>query len=84
MNYHHPVFDGDAMEAQRHLPALQGRDRIWFCGSYWGYGFHEDGLRSAVNAAASLGVTAPWVGTHRPAAMPDVAGARPVLQPTGA
>ncbi len=58
--YQHPVFDRGAVGAQRLLPTLQGRDRVWFCGSYFGYGFHEDGLRSAVEVARIRGVAAPW------------------------
>ncbi len=60
MVYHHPVFDTAAMRAQPLLPHIQGRNRAWFCGSYAGYGFHEDALRSSVEVAARLGVTAPW------------------------
>ncbi|MCG5511829.1 NAD(P)/FAD-dependent oxidoreductase [Ectothiorhodospira shaposhnikovii] len=58
--YHHPVFDQGAMDAQRILPTIQGRDRLWFCGAWTGYGFHEDGLRSALQVAAQLGVNPPW------------------------
>ncbi len=58
--YDHPVFDQAAIDAQAHLPALQGRQRSWFAGAWTGYGFHEDGLRSAVSVAAMLGVVAPW------------------------
>ena len=65
MTYHHPVFDTDAIRAQGLLPHLQGRDRLWFCGSYAGYGFHEDALASAVEVARLLGVTTPWtLGTR--------------------
>ncbi|MFP4160512.1 MAG: NAD(P)/FAD-dependent oxidoreductase [Ectothiorhodospira sp.] len=60
MTYHHPVFDRGAMEAQGALPAIQGRDRIWYCGAWTGYGFHEDGLRSALQVTARLGVSPPW------------------------
>jgi predicted NAD/FAD-binding protein len=60
MSYHHPVFDADAVRAQRLLPQLQGRDRLWFCGSYCGYGFHEDALASAVSVARQLGADTPW------------------------
>ncbi|MFT3736146.1 MAG: NAD(P)-binding protein [Rhodocyclaceae bacterium] len=59
-DYEHPVFDQAAIDAQAHLPMLQGRNRTWFCGAWTGYGFHEDGLRSAVDVAAQLGVVAPW------------------------
>jgi predicted NAD/FAD-binding protein len=62
LSYHHPVFDGEAMRAQGLLGQLQGRDRLWFCGSYAGYGFHEDALASAVAVARGLGVEAPWAG----------------------
>jgi len=58
--YDHPVFDQAAIDAQAHLPALQGRRHSWFAGAWTGYGFHEDGLRSAVDVAAMLGVVAPW------------------------
>ncbi|GAA5168420.1 NAD(P)/FAD-dependent oxidoreductase [Viridibacterium curvum] len=59
-DYEHPVFDQGAIDAQAHLPMLQGRNRTWFCGAWTGYGFHEDGLKSAVDVAAQLGVVAPW------------------------
>ncbi|MCP5153213.1 MAG: FAD-dependent oxidoreductase [Ectothiorhodospiraceae bacterium] len=59
-DYDHPIFDARAMAAQRELPALQGRGGLWFCGSYHGYGFHEDALRSAVEVARALGVHTPW------------------------
>jgi predicted NAD/FAD-binding protein len=58
--YHHPMFDRDAMAAQGALAGLQGRRNSWFCGSYFGYGFHEDGLASGLAVAAALGVPAPW------------------------
>jgi predicted NAD/FAD-binding protein len=60
ITYHHPVFDSGAMRAQGLLGQLQGRDRLWFCGSYAGYGFHEDALASAIAVARGLGVEAPW------------------------
>lgn len=59
-DYDHPVFDGAAIGAQRHLGRVQGRDRIWFCGSYCGYGFHEDALSSAISVARALGAMPPW------------------------
>jgi predicted NAD/FAD-binding protein len=64
MIYEHPVFDSDAMAAQSRLASIQGRHRTWFCGSYFGYGFHEDALASAVDVASLLGVTAPWQKRH--------------------
>jgi uncharacterized protein len=64
MTYHHPVFDTDATAAQKRLPAIQGRDRIWYTGSYFGYGFHEDALRASVELAERFGVRAPWLSVR--------------------
>ncbi|NSL56496.1 NAD(P)/FAD-dependent oxidoreductase [Uliginosibacterium aquaticum] len=58
--YDHPVFDQRAIDAQAHLPMLQGQQHTWFAGAWTGYGFHEDGIKSAVDVAAMLGVVAPW------------------------
>jgi predicted NAD/FAD-binding protein len=60
MTYHHPVFDSKAINAQTRLNELQGINNSWFCGSYTGYGFHEDGLSSSVNVCEQLGVIAEW------------------------
>ncbi len=60
-NYTHPIFDSAAISAQRHLWQLQGRRRTWFCGSYFGAGFHEDGLQAGLAVAEALGgVRRPW------------------------
>ncbi|MDF1791839.1 MAG: FAD-dependent oxidoreductase [Thalassobaculaceae bacterium] len=59
-DYDHPVFDTAAVEAQARLPGIQGQHRTWFCGSYCGYGFHEDGLRAGMAVAKALGSTVPW------------------------
>ena len=59
--YAHPVFDHAAMQAQARLHEIQGRDRLWFCGAWTGYGFHEDGLRSAVEVVQGLGHPIPWL-----------------------
>ncbi|MBA1147804.1 FAD-dependent oxidoreductase [Ectothiorhodospiraceae bacterium WFHF3C12] len=74
MTYDHPVFDLAACNAQRLLPTIQGRDRIWFAGSYAGYGFHEDALASAVRVASALGVSAPWQQQPEPETAPAVTG----------
>lgn len=55
MTYWHPVFDASAMRAQRRHAEISGRHAISFVGAYWGYGFHEDGARSAVDVCRSLG-----------------------------
>lgn len=65
--YSHPVFDAAAIAAQRELPSIQGRRRLWFCGSYHGWGFHEDGLRSGIAVARALGVSPPWPCDVEPA-----------------
>ncbi len=53
-DYAHPVFDLAAIRAQQDLPALQGQQHTYFCGAWAGYGFHEDGLKSGLNAARLL------------------------------
>ncbi|MDX2258148.1 MAG: FAD-dependent oxidoreductase [Hyphomicrobiaceae bacterium] len=61
IGYAHPVFDGPAMRAQRDLWSLQGDGGLWFAGSYFGYGFHEDGLQAGLAVAEDLGGHArPW------------------------
>lgn len=57
----HPMFDSGAVAAQHHLWELQGRNRTWFCGAYFGAGFHEDGLQSGLAVAEAIGgVRRPW------------------------
>ncbi len=46
-DYGHPVYDVAAIGAQARHEELNGRNRTWFAGAYWGYGFHEDGVQSA-------------------------------------
>ncbi len=59
--YDHPLFDNAAMAAQKMLWNLQGQKNLWFCGSYFGYGFHEDGIQSGLAAAEFLGgEKRPW------------------------
>jgi predicted NAD/FAD-binding protein len=59
--YDHPLFDAGAIDAQRRLWSLQGARRTWFCGSYFGHGFHEDALQSGLAVAEALGgVRRPW------------------------
>jgi uncharacterized protein len=59
-DYSHPLFDVAALAAQRRLGELQGQKRCWFAGAYTGYGFHEDGLASAVNIARQWQIPLPW------------------------
>lgn len=58
--YEHPVMDRAAVQAQKHLGSIQGKRRTWFCGAWCGYGFHEDGLKSAIAVAKDFGVDLPW------------------------
>jgi predicted NAD/FAD-binding protein len=55
MDYAHPVLNPAAISAQRRHDEINGVRRTWFCGAYWGYGFHEDGVASAVKACRALG-----------------------------
>ena len=68
IDYDHPVFDAQALAAQADIPQLQGRAHTWFCGAWTRYGFHEDGLRSAL--AVVDGLRAAWAS-----APPDLAEA---------
>lgn len=59
-DYAHPVLDGDAVAAQSRLARVQGKGGIWLAGAWTGYGFHEDGLVSALRVANAMGIAAPW------------------------
>ncbi|MBI1260798.1 MAG: NAD(P)-binding protein [Rhizobiales bacterium] len=61
IEYDHPIFDGRAISAQRQLWQLQGERNTWFCGAYFGSGFHEDGLQAGLAVAEQLGgLSRPW------------------------
>jgi predicted NAD/FAD-binding protein len=53
--YHHPVFDRNAPAAQKRHEEISGENRTHYCGAYWGYGFHEDGVNSALAACRYFG-----------------------------
>lgn len=53
-DYSHPIFDARMIEAQKCLPDVQGRRRVWLAGAWTGYGFHEDGLKSGLAVAGAL------------------------------
>lgn len=55
MTYHHPVYTGRGFAAQKRFDEISGKDRLHFCGAYWGYGFHEDGIKSALAVCRSFG-----------------------------
>ena len=67
-SYEHPIFDEAAIRAQTKLWQLQGQRSTWFCGAYFGSGFHEDGLQSGLAVAEALG------GVRRPWTVPDESG----------
>ena len=49
INFTHPYFNSETLKYQKSLHSLQGKKRTWYCGSYFSYGFHEDGIKSAIN-----------------------------------
>jgi uncharacterized protein len=59
-HYDHPLFDLAAIDAQQRLPSLQGKRRTWFAGAWTGYGFHEDGLKSALRVAGDFDALPGW------------------------
>ena len=59
-DYDHPLLDLAAVDAQQRLPVLQGCRHTWFAGAWTGYGFHEDGLKSALRVARDFDVAPAW------------------------
>ncbi len=49
VNFTHPYFNKETLKLQKSLQSIQGKKRSWYCGSYFGYGFHEDGLKSTID-----------------------------------
>ena len=75
INCTHPIFTPKTLQAQKSLWQLQGVNRTWFCGSYFGAGFHEDGLQAGLAVAEQLGgVARPWT-VARPSGRIHLAGA---------
>jgi predicted NAD/FAD-binding protein len=59
--YEHPMFNAAAIRAQKQLWSLQGEGGVWWCGAYFGSGFHEDGLQAGLAVAEAIGgVRRPW------------------------
>ena len=75
--YEHPVFDAKASAAQRKLWGLQGQQNTWYCGAYFGSGFHEDGLQAGLAVAEQLG------GMRRPWCVPSESGRIVLTAETG-
>jgi predicted NAD/FAD-binding protein len=57
MTYHHPVYTKKGPPAQQRREVINGANRTYFCGAYWGYGFHEDGVKSALSVCRHFGKT---------------------------
>jgi predicted NAD/FAD-binding protein len=53
--YHHPVYDPEGLKARKRCDEINGVNRTYFCGAYWGYGFHEDGVNSALEVCRHFG-----------------------------
>jgi uncharacterized protein len=66
--YDHPIYSTHAMRQQKRLWSLQGEHNTWYCGAYFGAGFHEDGLQAGLAVAEQLG------GINRPWTVPDQSG----------
>jgi predicted NAD/FAD-binding protein len=54
-DYAHPVFDAKALQMQSRQSLLNGQEHTYYCGAYWGYGFHEDGVQSALRVTREFG-----------------------------
>lgn len=59
-DYEHPIMDQPTIRAQQLLARIQGVDGIWYAGAWTGYGFHEDGLKSALRIATAFEVAPTW------------------------
>lgn len=59
-DYNYPIFDHKALNAQKNLENIQGKNRTWFIGNYLGYGGYEDMINAALNVADKLGTKAFW------------------------
>lgn len=55
ITYHHPVYSQEAVAAQKRHNEISGINRTSYCGAYWGFGFHEDGVKSALAVCKPFG-----------------------------
>lgn len=60
LHFDHPSFTYEAIRAQGQLPQIQGVGGVWYAGAWSRYGFHEDGILSAVRVAEAMGAKVPW------------------------
>ena len=70
MQYHHPIYTKASVAAQARKAEISGVKRTWYAGAYWGWGFHEDGVRSAMDVVAGLAA----LHSPRAAPAPDMLG----------
>ena len=83
-DYDHPQFDHAAVDAQSRLASIQGQRGTWFCGSYCGYGFHEDALAAGLAVAQALGAPRPWSVRDVSPAFANATPADPAFQTAAA
>ena len=57
----HPILNLETSKAQEKLFEIQGKNKIWFSGSYFGYGHHEDGIQSSISIAKKMNISIPWI-----------------------
>ena len=57
ITYHHPMFTNESVSAQKQKNIICGTNNTYYCGAYWGYGFHEDGVNSSLDVCKKLGLT---------------------------
>lgn len=60
IEYEHPIFDAQAIRAQKMIETINGDNNVYFVGAWQGYGFHEDGVKSALRVARKLNFKIPW------------------------
>jgi predicted NAD/FAD-binding protein len=58
--YHHPIFDAAAISSQKKIEQIQGVDKLYFCGAYQRFGFHEDGISSAIKMINKMNIFTKW------------------------
>ena len=54
IKYEHPHYNFETFRRQIEIDNIQGRENVWFCGAYLGYGFHEDGISSSMNVTKKI------------------------------
>ena len=59
--YEHPIFNNSTNKAQKLMDEIQGKDNIYYAGAWLGYGFHEDGISSAIEISKYFDIKVPWI-----------------------